>query len=234
MRILFLEHVPFEGPANLRVWTRDKGHAIFRTLLYDNERFPQLEMLDWLFVIGGPMNVYEEDRYPWLKHEKEFIEKSIDVGKVVIGFCLGAQLIADVLGVRIYDNSWKEIGWFEVGLTAEGATSGVFTRLPERFMAFHWHGDTFDIPKGCTRVAESEACRNQAFEYKGRVFALQFHLETSLESIKALVANCGDDLSFGKYVQPESKMLSMSEYLSKLEKIMESFLDAISDSSVVR
>ena len=101
-------------------------------------------------------------------------------------------------------------------------------------MAFHWHGDTFDIPKGCTRVAESEACRNQAFEYKGRVFALQFHLETSLESIKALVANCGDDLSFGKYVQPESKMLSMSEYLSKLEKIMESFLDAISDSSVVR
>ena len=111
---------------------------------------------------------------------------------------------------------------------------GVFTRLPERFMAFHWHGDTFDIPTGCTRVAESEACRNQAFEYKGRVFALQFHLETSLESIKALVANCGDDLSFGKYVQPESKMLSMSEYLSKLEKIMESFLDAISDSSVVR
>jgi len=192
MRIHFLEHVPFEGPANLRVWTRDKGHAIFRTLLYDNERFPQLEMLDWLFVMGGPMNVYEEDRYPWLKHEKEFIEKSIDVGK------------------------------------------GVFTRLPERFMAFHWHGDTFDIPKGCTRVAESEACRNQAFEYKGRVFALQFHLETSLESIKALVANCGDDLSFGKYVQPESKMLSMSEYLSKLEKIMESFLDAISDSSVVR
>ncbi|RLA97911.1 MAG: amidotransferase [Deltaproteobacteria bacterium] len=192
MRIHFLEHVPFEGPANLRVWVRDKGHAISRTLLYNNERFPQLEMLDWLFVMGGPMNVYEENRYPWLKHEKEFIEKSIDVGK------------------------------------------GVFTRLPERFMAFHWHGDTFDIPKGCTRVAEPEACRNQAFEYKGRVFALQFHLETSLESIKTLVANCGDDLSFSKYVQPESKMLSMSEYLSKLEKIMENFLDAISDSSVVR
>ncbi len=234
MRIHFVEHVPFEGPANLGKWAKAKEHVVSRTFLYNGEEFPRVEMFDWLFIMGGPMNIHEEHKYPWLKNEKAFIEKSIDAGKVVVGFCLGAQLIADVLGARVYSNHWKEIGWFEVKLTGGTRTSSVFSSLPQRFMAFHWHGDTFEIPSGCTRVAESMACKNQAFEYKGRVFALQFHLETRIESIKALIANSGDDLTPDKYVQPATKMLSMVGYLSNLEKIMNRFLDAISDNAEAR
>ena len=228
MRIHYLQHVPFEGLGNIENWALSKGHQISDTQLYNNVPLPEPEEFDWLIAIGGPMNIYEEDRFPWLAREKTFIKDAIDSGKIVLGVCLGAQLIADALGARVHKNQHPEIGWFDVRLTDAASKSRVFRRLPERFIAFHWHGDTFDLPPGATWIAESDACRNQAFEYGGRVIGLQFPLDTTLESIQRLVAHCGDELVEGEYVQSEGGMLAdPRERLADLRGYNEVLLDGI-------
>jgi len=227
MRLRCLQHVPFEGPANIEVWARERGHAFSRTLLYRGEALPSTDEFDWLIILGGPMGVHDEDRYPWLAPEKRLIEAAIGEGKIVLGVCLGAQLIARVLGAEVYRNRYKEIGWFPVTLTPEAAGSPVFRTLPRSFIAFHWHGDTFDLPPGSIRVAESEGCRNQAFEYNGRVIGLQFHLESSLESIGRLIENCGAEVVEGKYIQRPEEMLSRHGYLEEINRLMNLLLDNI-------
>ena len=184
--------------------------------------------------MGGPMNIYEEDRFPWLTREKIFIKDAIDSGKIVLGVCLGAQLIASVLGAKIHKNQYPEIGWFNVWLTDAARKSRVFRRLPERFTVFHWHGDTFDLPPGATWIAESDACRNQAFEYGGgRVIGLQFHLDTTLESIQRLVEHCGNELVPGEYVQSERELLAdHREHLADMCGYSEMLLDGIEDVEI--
>src|SRR5690606_32591469 len=114
---------------------------------------------------------------PWMKEEKKLIEKAILKGKRVIGICLGAQLIADVLGARVFPNKEKEIGWFPIELTEEGQKSPFFAGFNKTETVFHWHGDTFEIPKGAEHIASSKVCENQAFLFDHKVLGLQFHLE---------------------------------------------------------
>ena len=128
-------------------------------------------------ILGGPMNVYEEEKYPFLRDELSFIENCIKKNTKVLGLCLGGQLIARALGAAVGKNSKKEIGWYDLRLTDEGMSSPLFSGLPEIFKAFHWHGDRFDIPEGGARLAQSALCENQAFIYDNRALALQFHLE---------------------------------------------------------
>jgi GMP synthase (glutamine-hydrolysing) len=230
MRIHYLQHVPFEGLGNIENWALLRGHQISDTQLYNNDPLPEPEEFDWLIVMGGPMNIYEEDKFPWLAREKTFIRDAIDAGKIVLGVCLGAQLIASVLGAKIHKNQYPEIGWFNVWLTDAASKSMAFRRLPERFTAFHWHGDTFDLPPGATRIAESDACRNQAFECDGRVIGLQFHIDTTLESIRRLVEHCGNELVPGEYVQSEEEMLAgHRERLADLRGYSEILLDGVEE-----
>ncbi len=231
MKLHSFEHVPFESLANIEIWAREKGFEISRTRFYANDPLPDLQAIDWLVVMGGPMNIYEEDKFPWLRDEKKLIEKAISAGKIVIGICLGAQLIADVLGGRVTKNKFKEIGWFPVRLTAEGKQSEILGALPGTFTAFHWHGDTFQIPENAVRIAESDGCANQAFEYdNGRVTCLQFHLESTQESIHRLAQNCKEDLVPGKYVQREADLLAPSENCEETESLLHCLLDTILDS----
>jgi GMP synthase-like glutamine amidotransferase len=228
MRLHALQHVPFEELANIEIWAKEKGHQISMTQLFKDEHLPRMSDFDWLVILGGPMNVYEEKKYPWLAREKRLIEQAINSRKIVLGICLGAQLIADVLGSRVYKNRYKEIGWFPISLTPEAKGSPVFKALPdERFIAFHWHGDTFDLPPGCFRMAESEGCVNQAFEYNDRVIGLQFHLESSTESIRLLLQNCGDELVEGEYIQNAEAILSHQIHLNEINRIMTVLLDNI-------
>jgi GMP synthase (glutamine-hydrolysing) len=231
MRIHYLQHVPFEGLGNIENWALLRGHQISDTQLYNSDPLPEPEKFDWLIVMGGPMNIYEEDRFPWLAREKTFIRDTIDSGNIVLGICLGSQLIADALGAKIHKNQYPEIGWFDVRLTDAASKSKVFGRLPERLTVFHWHGDTFDLPPGATWIAESDACRNQAFEYGGgRVIGLQFHLDTTLEIIRRLVAHCGDELVPGEYVRSERELLTdHRERLADLCGYSEMLLDGIEE-----
>ncbi len=149
---------------------------------------PAPEGLDLLVVMGGPMNIYEHEAYPWLAAEKRFIRACIDAGKMVLGICLGGQLIADVLGGTVTRAPFEEIGWLPVELTEAGRRLDVFADFPERFTTLQWHGDMFSIPPGAVRAAFSEATPNQAFCYDGgRVIGLQFHLEETRETLGELV-----------------------------------------------
>ena len=227
--IHYLQHVPFEGPAKIGEWALANDHKLTSTKLYENVTLPPIESMDWLVVMGGPMNIYEEKTYPWLVQEKKFIGEVIEAGKIVLGVCLGAQLIADVLGVKVYRGQHKEIGWLPIKLTHEAKNSELFESLPEDFTVFHWHGDTFDLPAGAVQLARSEGCEQQAFLYNDRVLGLQFHLESTVESVQKLVQHCSDDISEGQYVQKAEVMLLESpNYVQGLNKVLEVLLEKLS------
>lgn len=212
MRIHYFQHVPFEGLGCIAQWAAEKGHTVTATRFYLDEPTPQPGEIDWLVVMGGPMNIYEETEHPWLVREKHFIREAINVGKVVIGICLGAQLISDVLGGPVTRNPEKEIGWFPIELTPGAEASGLFEFLPKKMTVLHWHGDTFALPPGAVRIARSQACENQAFVYEGRVVGLQFHLEFTHESLEAILPNCADELVPGKYIQSADEMRAKEEF----------------------
>ncbi len=225
MRLHYLQHVPFEDMATIEAWAKEKGHDISRTLLFEGETPPKPEDFDWLVIMGGPMNVYEDEKYPWLTEEKRFIKRAIEEGKIVLGICLGAQLIADILGGKVDKNDHREIGWHWVSLTPEGSNSEIFGVLPEKFVALQWHGDTFDLPPGAAWTAKSEACENQAFQH-GKAIGLQFHLEASMESIDDLIKNCSGELSDGgEYVQNEGEILARVDAIPEMNGLMARFLD---------
>ncbi|MBP7603164.1 MAG: type 1 glutamine amidotransferase [Spirochaetes bacterium] len=232
MRIHCIQHVPFEGPAAVKDWALERGHVLSRTALYDNESLPAMDEFDWLIVMGGPMGVYDEDMYPWLAAEKRFIGRSIAEGHTVLGICLGAQLMAAALGGTVRANARREIGWFPVRLLPEAGRIPAFARLPREFDAFHWHGDTFGIPPGAVRAAESDACPAQAFSYNDRVIGLQFHLESTPESVEALVRNCAGELVEGAYTQDAGALRANPERFARLNALMRAFLEGMEEAAV--
>ena len=149
-------------------------------------------------------------------------QSGIDAGKSVLGICLGAQLIADVLDARVYPGPQKEIGWFPIR-RAEGAPD----IIPEKLTVFHWHGDTFEIPAGATRIASSAACINQGFVYNDRVVALQFHLETTPESMEALIENCANELTDAPFIQTAEQMRGNISSIADINAAMDNLLNAL-------
>lgn len=228
MRIHYLQHVPFENPGSILKWANENECIVTGTHVYNNEKLPELSEFDWLVVMGGPMNIYEDDKYPWLISEKELIKKAIETNKVVLGICLGSQLIADVIGGKVVQNKQKEIGWFPILFNEAGKESPLFSIFPESPVVFHWHGDTFiDLPEEALILAKSDACRNQAFVYKNRVFGFQFHLENTLPIIEDLIKNCGDEMIPDDYVQLSEDVLSHPEYMLQDNQWMEAFLNQL-------
>jgi GMP synthase-like glutamine amidotransferase len=206
MNAHYLQHVPFEGLGSIRSWLEEAGYHISSTLFFQSQELPSPEAVDVLVVMGGPMSVHDERIHPWLAAEKRFIRAMIDSGKPVLGICLGAQLIACAMGAGVYPNPVKEIGWFPI----EGCRPperGIF-HFPPSVDVFHWHGDTFDLPEGAYHLAQSRACKNQAFQIGRSVIGLQFHLEMTPPGIVELVRHCRNELVPSSFVQPEREILS--------------------------
>lgn len=227
MNIHYLQHVPFEGPGNIVDWVRRGGHTLGATRFYCGDPLPAVETLDLLVVMGGPMNVHEEARYPWLGGEKRFIEQAIAAGRRVLGVCLGAQLVADVLGAKVYANTDREIGWFPVEATQAASEAGLFAAFPRQIDVFHWHGDTFDIPAGAVHVARSAGCANQAFVYDERIVGLQFHLETTPASAQQIIAHSADEIVEGRFIQPPQVMLASPHRFKAINCTMRELLDRL-------
>jgi len=225
MHLHSLEHVPFEDLAQIGVWAQDRGHSVSRTRFYADDPLPAWSDFDWLVIMGGPMNIYEEVQYPWLAAEKAFIAEAIQRGKLVLGICLGAQLMADALGGPVSRNHQREIGWFPVTLTPAAAQTAAFRGFPREFMAFHWHGDTFAIPPGAHQVASSAACANQAFVFNQRCVGLQFHLESTPASVQKLVDNCGEEITDRPFIQKSAALLTQEEFFLDIGKNMTKLLD---------
>ena len=231
MNIHYLQHVPFENLGSMGAWAHRHGHQVRATHLYRGEQAPAVENFDWLIVMGGPMGVHDEAEYPWLADEKRVIEQAIAAGKRVLGVCLGAQLVACVLGACVYRNAEKEIGWFPIQLTGQAAKSALFSDLPKTQDVFHWHGDTFDLPVGAIHVARSEACENQAFVLDERVIGLQFHLETTQQSARGLIQNCRNELVSARFIQTAEEMLADGQRFTRINRTMEQMLDRLAQSS---
>jgi GMP synthase-like glutamine amidotransferase len=227
MRVHLLQHVPFEGPAALAPALRGAGHDLALTRLFAGEALPEPDALDWLVVLGGPMSVHDEREHPWLVAEKKLVRDCIDRGKRALGICLGAQLVAEVLGGEVARNREREIGWFAVERAAGAEACALGRALPARFAAFHWHGETFTLPPGAAHLARSEACENQAFVWGERVLALQFHLETDRAAAEALVAHCRDELAPGPFVQSPEAMLADAAPFDAIHPLLERLLHAL-------
>lgn len=222
MNIHFLQNCSFETPGYLNTLINKYGYTSSCTPVYCSTDFPDLNSFELLVILGGPMNVYEEEQFPFLIEEKKFIKNAIDAGKKVLGICLGAQLIATVLGAVVTKNQLKEIGWYPVKLSSNYSEHSLLGILPEEFVVMLWHGDTFGIPSGAQRIASSSACLNQGFIYSDRVIALQFHLETSYETLKEMVKNCSSELVEGQFIQKDAELLSGAEqHMRNANKIME-------------
>jgi GMP synthase-like glutamine amidotransferase len=225
LRIHYLQHVPFEDLGCIEDWISVKGYSLSSTKFYNNNQLPELSTFDWLILMGGPMSVNDEEKFEWLISEKEFIRNAIQVGKTVIGICLGAQLIASSLGAKVYPNHEKEIGWFPISISRNKLFENILGHFTSAFPVLQWHGDTFDLPANSIRVASSEACTNQAFIYKEKVLGLQFHLESTVKSITQMVTSCSNDLENGKYIQSATEILGNTRFIENNNKKMYKLLD---------
>lgn len=207
MRIHYLSHVPFEQLGTMDAWFRERDMTISRSLLFQGDTLPAADDLDVLVVMGGPMGADDEDKFSWMAAEKTLIKECIAAGKKVLGVCLGAQLIARVLGAEVTANEHKEVGWFPVYPTTAGKQDSIGKIFAPQAEVLHWHGDTFAIPAGAVHLLESQGCANQAFRYGDNVLALQFHLELEADNATALCNACPEDLQAGEWVEDRESLL---------------------------
>jgi len=226
MRVRYLQHVPFEGPAAIEEWARARGHDVSGVRVDEGDSFPEPESTDLLVVLGGPMGVDDTEEYPWLDAEREYLADVLaDTDTVVLGVCLGAQLLAAALGADVYEAETAEIGWFPVSAVER---RGPFAALPAQYTPLHWHGDTFELPAGATRTASSEAIPNQAFlAADGRAVGLQFHLEATPDSVDALLG--ADEPDPDEWVQSAPEIRDLEERFERVREHCFDFLDAVAE-----
>ena len=227
MKLHYLQHVPFEGLGSIASWAKARRIQISRTRLFAGETLPSADEIDLLVVMGGPMGVYDEREYPWLVKEKKFLKQAIASGTQILGVCLGAQLIAEVLGARVYSNDHKEIGWFPIEGVQVAHGSSIGKVLSNAGEVFHWHGDTFDLPDDATHLVKSQACKNQAFSIGAQILTLQFHLETTPAAAQALIDNCGHEIVDAPYIQPAHEILTDQHRFEHINILMAKCLDLL-------
>lgn len=221
METYIFQHVSFEGPGAILPYLESKGHHVHLVKLYAGDPVPSSLDVDFAVLMGGPMSALEEDKYPFMAEEKQLCRELFAAEKPVLGICLGAQIMANAFFAQIRQNPEKEIGFYPVTF-GNGFTVN----------AFHWHGETFDIPEYAESIAYSEACRNQGFKI-GRSLGLQFHLETTEDSLNSLLENGAEELeqalsAKAKYVQSKSQILETAKTaLPELNAALSELLDAM-------
>ncbi|MEM9129735.1 MAG: type 1 glutamine amidotransferase [Pseudomonadota bacterium] len=186
MHILVLQHERVEHPGIFRDFLKSDGHTWDAIELDQGEAFPSFDGYDALWVLGGPMDVWQEDEYPWLKQEKTFIREAVrERGLPYLGLCLGHQLLAEALGGEVGPSKTPEIGVMPVNLTNEGSQGELFDGVSESFNCLQWHSaEVIRMPEGGVVLASSPACESQAMKWGSNVYSLQFHVEIEIDTVK--------------------------------------------------
>ncbi|HKQ71630.1 MAG TPA: gamma-glutamyl-gamma-aminobutyrate hydrolase family protein [Polyangiaceae bacterium] len=194
--VLVLQHIAPETPGLILPALDAKKLAVRYAKPFAGDKVPS-ELADaaGLVVMGGPMGVYEADRYPYLRDEIQLIEQALASNCPVLGVCLGSQMLAHALGAKVAPGQQKEIGWHRVTLTQDALLDPLFKGLESSFLAMHWHGDVFDLPPGSTLLASSELTAHQAFRHGTSAYGLLFHMEVTETIIEGLVATFPDELA---------------------------------------
>ena len=202
--ILVFQHDPFED-LGIFVSTIEEHHVSFRTIrLFEGETPVEAwESVKALIILGGPMSVRDEERYPFLKWEKAVLRAAVKERLPMLGICLGAQLIAAAAGAEVYSGNIQEIGWYPISMTPEGQMDSILGYLPEKPTVFQWHSEGFNLPRGAQRLASSLHYDNQAFRIGKNVYGLQFHLEATPKMIEQWLECHWKALAQNPYISPE-------------------------------
>lgn len=225
MRLHVLQHDPVEDEGLIREWADARSCTLTRTRLYSDDEFPHAGELDGVVVLGGPMNVYQYAEYPWLYREKTFLLDIMEAGLPILGICLGAQLLADIMGGAVRRNPDPEIGWFPVYFRPEALAMPLLAGTPAELLVFHWHEDTFRLPRGAVHLASSDACRNQGFVLGDRVVGLQFHVEFSADTLAAMAPAVPAALARSPYVQTAPEITGSPERVAGCQTFLNRLLD---------
>ena len=219
-RILVLQHIKSEGLGIIGKALRQKGIAVDFLRIFKGDRIPKsINGYDGLIILGGPMGVYEEDVYPFIKEEITLIKSAIKNNTPILGICLGTQLLAKAAGADVYKGKKKEIGWYKVELTDEGAKDQLFIGLPDEFTVFQWHGDTFDIPENSKCLASSELFPHQIIKVGKNAYGLQFHLEVTAEMVKEWIdINDKELASVKSYIHPKNILKDTSKHIETIHR----------------
>lgn len=193
-RVLVIRHVAHEGLGVLKR-PLERDCVVEYIDLFKGASVPaRIDGYSALIVLGGPMGVYEDDKYPFIRAEIKLMEEALKKRVPTLGICLGAQILARAAGASVYKSGKKEIGWYDVTLTEEADDDWLFLGFPEKFSAFHWHGDTFDVPKDSLLLASSEMFPNQVIKPGPAAYGIQFHLEVTEQMVREWVALNQDEL----------------------------------------
>ena len=184
-KVMVLQHVAWEVLGSLDPLLKQNGFRIrYVNFGRTPELVPNLEKYEGLIILGGPMSVNDTKRFPHLSLEIKLIEQALKEDIPILGICLGAQLMAKALGAKIKKMPVQEIGWYPVQVNRQGASDRILSPIKNSQRLFHWHGDTFEMPKGCHSLASSEICENQALRVSKKAYGFQFHLEVDEKMIK--------------------------------------------------
>jgi GMP synthase-like glutamine amidotransferase len=221
MRALVLQHIAVEGPGRLAPFLTYRGWTLDTVALYAGASVPeQPAAYQAIIVMGGPMGVYDDAVYPFLRQEHAFLQQAIAQEVPLLGICLGSQLLAKALGARVYRNAQKEIGWYPVDLTPAGLADPLFAGVASPVRVFQWHGDAFELPPGATALASSPLCTHQAFRYGHRVYGLLFHLELTPEMIHSWLETFQDELAGVRgVIEPERIVADVPRYFAPYQQI---------------
>jgi GMP synthase-like glutamine amidotransferase len=225
MNVHILQHVSFEGIGSIEKWLNQRNANVSYTRFYESTDLPALPEINLIIIMGGPMSVHDELECPWLVEEKKFLREAINAGIPMLGICLGAQLLASALGAEVYKCSQKEIGWFDI---TKVPNTGF--QFPDTITVFHWHGETFNLPEGAVQLARSAACEQQAFQFNDNVIGLQFHLETTPDSINSMIQHCYSDIITNKFIQTVPVIKSAkSDCFDKINTLIFTILNYITE-----
>ncbi|BFU95238.1 MAG: GMP synthase family protein [Nitrospira sp.] len=222
MRVVCLQHVPFEGPGAFEKSLATRGVNLERHLV-PQDGLPK-DSGDLLIVMGGPMSVNDSD--PWIAEETAFIRRALLSGKPVVGVCLGSQFMAKALGATVRPGKALEVGMTPIRLTPEAKSDPVFRTLPDSFEVFEWHGEVFDLPNGCTPLAGSDLAPLQAFRYGSLGYGLLFHLEMEQAGIDSLCRECASDLIRAGMVAQQVTAAAMP-HLPTLHRFADSLIGSL-------
>lgn len=232
MKLHVIMHETFEAPAAIELWAKNKGYDISYTRLYQGDKFPDNpHNFDFLIIMGGPQSpatTIEECSYFDVKKEEQFIKTAIDSDKILLGICLGAQLIGEALGAKFDHSPNREIGVFEITLTESGKKDPIFSTFPDKFLVGHWHGDMPGLIPESKILAFSEGCPRQIIRYAPRIYGFQCHFEFTPEAIERMIENNAHELEAYKsfpYIENAERLRS-HDYKS-MNKLLFRFLDYI-------
>jgi GMP synthase (glutamine-hydrolysing) len=232
MRLHIIMHESFEAPGAIELWAREREHEISYTRLYNGDTLPAECDFDFLVIMGGPQSpktTTDECLHFDAPRETVLIQKAVNEGKIVLGVCLGAQMLGDAMGGHFEHSPEREIGAFPLTLTEDGKQDPLFSEFPEKFVVGHWHGDMPGLTPDSKILAKSEGCPRQIVRYKPKVYGFQCHAELTPKDIEALIENSTEELEKYKdlpYVQSPEQLRS-NDY-SEMNRLLFSFLDKIS------